>query len=314
LLAAAPAWAAGYEDVYTIGFINRGPAFAFEETMRVLGGANYRVLSVQDGKPAEIMAQHRLDALWVIDGAAVEQKKEEMFGTKRWWTLRLDGRLYTSDGSKPWTATVQLDAKDQATVERQAIVKLLNDLVIRVGYKPRDLTGPEIALEYPHEGQSMRTSAAVVLGKVSDAAKVLSIKINGQDVPFTPQRAANLYYPVRFAEGALRDPLAIEVLAADVHGNESTKRLVVYRGKPITARVASAYGNEGTLNRGSVHGIRKGMAFTLYNVQHVQDPSNGKWRWDRIEVGPAVVVAVTNTRSTARLLGPGSFFKGDMVR
>lgn len=317
---------AAYDDVFTIGVVESSvPAFV-EESRKILASSNYHVVMLprEDAPAATLLARHRLDAVWSLRVTAREMvQREGMFGVRRSWKLGLEGLLST--GGAPWVERVALEeplqGDDPAALERQAseitrrsVVRMLDALMQRIGFKPIDNTPPDIVLDYPKEAQSLRTSTVLVLGHVSDGSKVAAVRVNGVALPFVPQRSAALYYPVRFGPGPLRERLPVTVEAADPYGNTATRTVVLYRGHALTAKVLSASGRDVLLDRGKAAGVVAGMAFIAYNVNGVRDPLSGRKRFEWVEVGPLVITRVYEEKAAATLLVGGWLRKGDVVK
>jgi len=295
----------------------------FDEVTKTLAGSNITVVNGPQApsEVAPILQQLRADALLqCVVRAQEEIKKEDLFSTRTFWKLVVEGRLDSVD-SRLWSHTVTMEerlqgdpktwATEKSEMQRRAVVALMNSLTQRLGARAKDEAGPEIVIEYPREALSLRTTTVLVLGRVSDPSKVRALRVNGTEVPFNASAEAKIYTPVVFAPGRLRERLPITIEATDAYGNTASRTVVVYRGKPIHASVFTVVGREVTLDKGSLVGIRPGMAFTIVSTR---DPATGLKRAIPLPIAVAVVSSVRNTRAAATLLYDASVQKGDLAR
>jgi len=318
-------------QVYVVGVVDAGPRLPqfLEESSKVLSGAYYRVVPLNAGETpggsqdaVDRMFRSRVDGIWFVTVRAFEQYKKPVFmGDEPWWRVSLEGVFYPmphggGDLPRAWTRTVSLEGPvaTAAELNRSAVVQLVGSLLQHLGYHEKDDQGPRVRIDYPLEAQALRTSTVLVLGEVTDGSEVAAVSVNGQPLTLAPQPSCRIYVPVTFAEGPMRERLPVVVEAADVYGNLTRREVVAYRGKALQAKVVSTWGDSLTLDRGSLAGIRVGMAFMACNVNGIRDPLTRKKRFEIVPVGPAVVTSVRNNGASAKLLFPGTLKRGDLLR
>lgn len=326
-----------------------------QEMQTKLGAANYKVIPIT---PDMLQAQginlytattpdldlstkqiidlgttYHLDALMAGTLTYLAERDEsQLFQLRRFWHVALAGTLYEVKAGQPvWTGDVVReerydnipDPNQQAAIKVQADIGAVDDLAAlflkTAGLKPADTAGPVISIDYPTQGAKMRTEVVVVLGKVTDGARISALEFNGQAVDIFPKAEVPIYQPVYLPYKDGDKIASLNIKATDIYGNTATVQMNLPRTAPPRGFVKQIDTDNAQIrvDIGSYDGMSKGMSMMLFDLEKTHDPVTGAVAYTTTPIDPVVVVTVYNHSCIVKMIHPEKASQvkiGDLVR